>query len=93
MADVRDIPEESKFVIEVDGQRAGHLEYELRKGLIIAVHTDVDDSYEGQGLGGKLAEALLKSAGDAGLKVRPLCPFVKSYLERHPDYQDLLEGP
>jgi predicted GNAT family acetyltransferase len=92
VATVRDIPEESRFVVEVEGQRAGSLAYRMRGDLIVAIHTEVDDAFEGQGLASQLAQTLLESARDAGLRVRPKCPFVKSYLDRHPEYQHLLEG-
>jgi len=63
----------------------------LDDGLITFTHTQVADAYEGMGV----ASALIRGALDdvrAGTsrKVRPLCPFVKAFIQRHEDYQDLL---
>jgi predicted GNAT family acetyltransferase len=88
---VRDHREESRFEVEVDGRLAGFSAYELSDGVITFTHTEVDDAFEGQGVGSTLVrEALDRVRADGGLRVRPLCPFVRAWIEHHPDYQDLL---
>ena len=88
---VRDHREESRFEVEVDGRLAGFSAYELSDGVITFTHTEVDDAFEGQGVGSTLVrEALDLVRADGGLRVRPLCPFVRAWIEQHPDYQDLL---
>jgi predicted GNAT family acetyltransferase len=77
------------YAAYLDGTRVGELTYSRRDGRIIAVHTKVDESVEGKGVGGALARALLGDARAAGLLVVPQCPFVASYLDRHPDQADL----
>lgn len=58
--------------------------------MIAFTHTEVDDAVEGQGLGSRLIRYALDDVRARGLKVRPVCPFVKTWIRRHEDYQDLL---
>ena len=55
-------------------------------------HTEIDDAYEGQGLGGQLARGALDDVRAQGLKVVAECPFIKAWIAKHEDYQDLLLG-
>lgn len=73
-----------------DGRLAGFAEYAARAGVVEFTHTVVKDEYEGQGIGSKLARAALDEVRGSGDKVVPTCPFIKSWIEKHPDYQDLL---
>jgi uncharacterized protein len=89
--EVVDNPDESRFEIRLDGERAGLAAYRLRKdGAIVFLHTEIDDAQEGKGLGGVLVRAALDSARERGLRVVPSCPFVRGWIERHPDYADLV---
>ena len=78
-----------RFETMVDGSMAV-LDYELEDGTLILVHTGVPPALEGRGIGGKVVKAALEYAQDAGLKVVPECPFVRSYIERHKEYEHLL---
>ena len=88
--EVIDEPSRSRFEILVDGAPAGLVSYRLRPGTIVFLHTEIDDEYEGKGLGGVLVRAALDSARSRGLRVVPSCPFVRAWIERHPDYADLV---
>jgi predicted GNAT family acetyltransferase len=88
--EVRDNPEEHRFEVQVDGELGGFLVYRQRPTLIALIHTEVDDRFEGQGLGSRLAAAALDSARERGLDVLPFCPFVNGYIEKHPEYVDLV---
>lgn len=88
--EVRDAPERERYEVTLDGDLAGHLDYMLREGLIALVHTEVEERYEGHGLGSRLIGFALDDARRRKLAVLPFCPFVKSYLERHPEYTDLV---
>ena len=87
---IRDRPELEYYEIVVDGKRAGLAAYELAGNVISFTHTEIDDAYEGQGLGSQLARAALDDARARGLKVKPLCPFIRGWIKRHEDYQDLV---
>jgi predicted GNAT family acetyltransferase len=70
---------------------AGISAYTLDDGLITFTHTQVADAFEGRGVASTLIRAALDDVrAGAGRRVRPLCPFVKTYISRHEDYQDLL---
>jgi predicted GNAT family acetyltransferase len=56
------------------------------------VHTVVDEAYAGRGLGNRLAKGVLDDALGRGLHVVPRCPFIRAWLERHPDYAQRLVG-
>lgn len=77
------------YAAYLNGTRVGELAYSRRDDRIIALHTRVDESVEGKGVGGALARALLGDARSAGVLVVPQCSFVASYLDRHPDQADL----
>jgi len=87
---VVDRPDRSRFEIHVDGTPAGLAAYRLHDGTITFLHTEIDDAYEGQGLGGTLVREALDSARARGLAVLPECPFVRGWIQRHDDYADLV---
>jgi predicted GNAT family acetyltransferase len=93
VADVetRDNPEESRYEGWVDGKLAGFAAYRLEPGRIVFTHTEVDDAYEGQGVGSTIARFALDDVRARGdLRVVPRCPFIRGWIEKHPDYQDLV---
>jgi predicted GNAT family acetyltransferase len=90
--EVVDDPAKSRFEILMDGQVAGFADYQLRGAKIVLTHTEVAPEHTGQGLAGKLVKHALEASRDAGLRVVPLCPYVATYIERHPEYQDLVDG-
>jgi uncharacterized protein len=81
---VRDHREASRFEAVVDGQVA-FLEYERRPTAFVLVHTEVPESLRGHGIATQLAKAALQSARSEGLPVVVRCPFVRAYLQRHPE--------
>ncbi|MCW2773384.1 MAG: hypothetical protein JWN91_1710 [Nocardioides sp.] len=87
-------PEASRYEAHLDGQLAGFTEYELTDQLVIFTHTQVEDAYEGHGVGSALARFALDDVRASGTrKVLPLCPFIKGWIEKHPDYADLVADP
>jgi len=93
MADVETKKNESEHRYEayVDGELAGSAYYELDEKRIVFTHTEVDDRFEGKGIGSSLARTGLDDARTDGTRrVVPRCPFIKSWIDKHPDYADLL---
>ncbi|MEV6149458.1 GNAT family N-acetyltransferase [Nonomuraea sp. NPDC052129] len=82
---------QSRFEILVDGTVAGFADYRLLPTKIVFTHTEVLPQHEGQGLAGKLVGHALDASRDTGLRVVPLCPYVVKYIERHPQYKDLVD--
>jgi uncharacterized protein len=88
--DVVDGPEESRYELRLGEQVIGFAAYRKRAGRIVFTHTEIDESFEGEGHGSRLAAAVLDDARGQGLEVAPLCPFIASYIKRHPEYHDLV---
>lgn len=85
-------PDNSRYVVEDDTGVIGYTEYHLRGGNhYFFYHTVIDDEHEGKGVGSKLARYALDDVRARGGSVVPLCPFIAAWLERHPDYQDLVD--
>jgi len=89
MPDVTDNRAEHEFELVIDGHRAVAA-YQMEDDTIVFTHTVVPKAIEGRGVGSRLIRAALDSARDRKLKVIPQCPFVAAYIERHPEYRDLL---
>ncbi|MEO3814041.1 GNAT family N-acetyltransferase [Sphaerisporangium sp. B11E5] len=79
-----------RFEITVEGRLAGFVKYRRRPGQLVFTHTEIAEEFGGKGLGGRLIGAALDAARDAGVKVVPVCPFVGKYVERHPEYRDMM---
>jgi uncharacterized protein len=91
--DVRKNEDSNRYEAFIDGDRVGFAEYQLTDRLIVFTHTEVEDRCEGMGVGSTLArEALDDVRRDGSRQVLPLCPFIKSWIAHHPDYQDLVYG-
>lgn len=60
------------------------------KGEIYLIHTEVPAELEGQGVGSSLVEKVLENIEQQGLRLIPLCPFVSGYIERHPEWRQLV---
>ncbi|HUP45810.1 MAG TPA: GNAT family N-acetyltransferase [Thermoanaerobaculia bacterium] len=81
---------ESQFEAQVDGALAVAA-YDLEPGRMTLTHTKVPPELEGRGIAGQLAKAALDHARAEGLKVVPECSYMAKYIERHPEYRDLVE--
>ena len=81
---------QSRFEVNQDGHLA-ELDYRRVGDQIIFTHTGVPAALEGRGIASALAKAGLNYARDNGLAVVPICPFVKGYIERKPEYQALVK--
>jgi predicted GNAT family acetyltransferase len=89
---VRDNPAESRYELHVDGALAGELRYRTRPGVVVLVHTEIDPSLEGRGLAARLVGGALDDIRSRGLRIVPVCPYVRAFLRRHAEYGDLLGG-
>jgi predicted GNAT family acetyltransferase len=95
MPDIEIVRNERRHRYEalLDGELAGFMTYRLGEGTIELVHTEIDDAFEGHGVGSVLAHHVLDEVRrDGTRRVIPSCPFVKAWIERHPDYADLVDA-
>jgi len=89
MSNVCDNTARSRFELDADGHLA-FSNYKRDDGVLTVLHTEVPKELNGRGIGSALARGLLDTARAQGLKIRPICPFVKGYIDKHPEYRDLL---
>jgi predicted GNAT family acetyltransferase len=87
---VRDNEADGRFEIWVDGELAGYTRYQRMTAGTAFTHTEIDDRFEGQGLGSALIRSALDTMRESDVHVLPYCPFVRGYIDRHPEYLDLV---
>jgi predicted GNAT family acetyltransferase len=87
---VEDDRERSRFELFVDGISAGYTDYHVQPGLITLLHTEIDPAFEGRGVGSRFVAQVLDEVRARDLRVLPICPFVRAFLQRHPEYADLV---
>jgi predicted GNAT family acetyltransferase len=87
---IADNPGEQRYEIFVDGEHVGQAEYQLDGERIVFTHTEVDAPEGHKGLGGRLVGFALDDVRRRGLTVVPRCPFVRAYLQKHPELLDLV---
>jgi hypothetical protein len=88
---VSDAPENSRYELRDGDRLRGVAAYQRRGNQVVFTHTEVDDSEEHSGLGSRLVRGALDDVRRAGGTVVPLCPFVQGWIERHPEYRDLVD--
>ncbi|MDB5211121.1 MAG: N-acetyltransferase [Sediminibacterium sp.] len=81
--------ESNRLELEIEGSTA-FIEYKLSGHTIFLIHTEVPHELEGKGVGGAIVQKALQYAKDNHYKIVPICPFVRSYLERHKEWNDLV---
>jgi predicted GNAT family acetyltransferase len=85
--------ESDKFTIAVDGKTVGLTEYADEGRSRVFPHTEVNDGFEGRGLGSiVIGEALAQTRAE-GLRIVPQCPMVVAYVDKHPEYADIVDRP
>lgn len=86
---VRDNPSQHRFELDAEG-RTAFAYYRMTPGAITFTHTEVAPEVSGRGIGSRLVRGALEAARAEGLKVVPRCSFVAAYIDKHPEYGDLV---
>jgi hypothetical protein len=87
---VRDDAERGRYEARIGDQLAGASYYDQDGSVYEFLHTEVDPAFEGKGVGGRLVQGALDDVRGRGGRVIARCPFVRAWLDRHPDYADLV---
>lgn len=82
---------ESRFETTIENLTA-LVDYRKHDNVLIVTHTGVPQALEGRGIAAALTKALLDYVRNNNLKVRPVCPYTKAYIQRHPEYRDIVSG-
>ncbi|CTP83649.1 acetyltransferase [Xanthomonas translucens pv. arrhenatheri] len=82
-------PQRQRFTLQLDGHEAG-LDYLLQDRRLVVTHTGVPGAIGGRGLAARLVSAALEHARAQGLKVVPACSYAALFVQRHPEYADVL---
>jgi predicted GNAT family acetyltransferase len=87
---VRRNDDNHRYEAVLDGTVVGFVRFRQRPGQVVLIHTETDQAYEGRGIGSALARGALDDIRTRGEKVEPQCPFIASYIKRHPEYDDIV---
>jgi predicted GNAT family acetyltransferase len=87
---VVDRPASLRYEATLEDELVGVIEYRLDGDTIAMLHTEVEPHHEGEGIGSELVRRALDDVRANGKKLQPLCPFVRSFLDRHDEYRDLV---
>lgn len=86
-----DRPEKNRFEMDVEGMKA-HVDYIINKnGVIYLTHTEVPKELEGKGVASEMLKQIMKEIENREYSLIPICPFVKTYLSRQPEWKKLLD--
>lgn len=90
---VADVPERSRYEVSADGTVVGFSAYHLlEEGVLALPHVEVEPAFEGKGVATALMRESLDDIRERGLKIVPICPFAKAFVERNPTYGNMVHG-
>lgn len=83
---------ENRYELHVDGSLIGTIDY-IREGETVELpHTEVDKEHGGHGYAGMLADFALRDLSEAGLMVKPTCPYIAQHIDKNPEFGSLVKG-
>ena len=80
----------TRYRVRDGDEYIGLIDYDVRGGVVVMTHTEVSPARQGGGVAGTLAGAALDDVRARGLSVDPACPYIVTYIRRHPEYADLV---
>lgn len=86
---IKENTEKKRFEAEVENRMA-LIEYIRAEDKMYLTHTEVPTELEGKGIASSMAKQVLQQIKDENLKLVPLCPFIASYIKRHPEWKEIL---
>lgn len=91
MSEIINNSAESRIETTIDGHLA-RIDYLREDQQITFTHTFVPEALGGRGIAGSLAQFALELARAENLTVIPQCPYVAKYIQKHPEFQDLVKA-
>lgn len=89
--DVVEKPGENRFELALEGGTAV-VAYRMDGNRLVLIHTEVPDQFAGQGVGSRLAKGVFELIRASGRKAVVRCPFLKAWVAKHPEYDDIVDG-
>lgn len=90
---IADRPDAGRYEAHVGGELAGFVDYRWMGDRRVLLHTEVLPAFEGRGIGSSLARHILDAAVASDTRVTVKCPFIRTYVERHPEYAGITTQP
>jgi predicted GNAT family acetyltransferase len=91
--EIVDVPDANRYEARVGETVAGWVDYRRIRGRLVALHTEVDPAFGGQGIASALVRRVIDDARAAGISITPRCPFFAAHFERHPEDADVVAAP
>ena len=89
---ITDAEAAQRYEARYDGDLAGFIDYVVKRGRIALIHTEVLPAHQGQRVAEQLVRFALDDARRRGLRVIATCPYVRAYVDRHPETHDIVVG-
>jgi predicted GNAT family acetyltransferase len=91
--EIVDVPDANRYEARVGGTIAGWVDYRRVRHRLVAIHTEVEPAFGGQGIASALVRRVIDDARVTGISITPRCPFFVAHFERHPEDRDLVAMP
>lgn len=82
--------QKNRFELNIDDQTI-FIDYKEREKKIFLIHTETPEKLKGKGAATAIIEKTLSYIEKHGYTLIPICPMVKAYLKRHPDWNRILD--
>ena len=79
-----------RLIDEENNEDIGYISFDRKNDTVVIISTVVYEKYQGKGMASALIKEILTYAKNNNLKVKPLCSFVVHYIEKHPEYKELV---
>lgn len=83
----------NRYELWVGDERVGFAAYRREPGRVVFTHTVVDPAQEGHGYGSLIARGVVADAVSRDETIVPRCPFIRAWLEKHPDVSRDIDWP
>ena len=79
-----------RLIDEENNEDIGYISFDRKNDTVVIISTVVYEKYQGKGMASALIKEILEYAKNNNLKIKPLCSFVVHYIEKHPEYKELV---